>query len=95
MYGDWYRDPWGWAEYSWLRKNPSKLDLQAAIHKVGRDYVPTHDASYHLTEIPKNRLAVRPAVIQDSLSKILYATAVASNVKVLHADLPAWVFGWR
>ena len=33
---------------------------------------------FHTMEIPKNRLAVRPAVLQDSLSRLLIATAVAA-----------------
>ncbi|MEU5913703.1 RNA-directed DNA polymerase [Micromonospora sp. NPDC047527] len=96
MYGDWYRDPWGWPEFQWFGKNLAKVDISPFIRKdKGEGYVLSNPAAFHLMEVPKNRLAVRPAVVQDSISRLLYATAVASNGQRLHGDLADWAFGWR
>ncbi|MFI7279694.1 RNA-directed DNA polymerase [Micromonospora chersina] len=96
MYGDWYRDPWGWPEFQWVSKNLAKVDVRALLRKDREEgYVLANPAAFHLMEVPKNRLAVRPAVVQDSTSRLLYATAVASNAQRLHSDLADWVFGWR
>jgi len=95
MYGDWYRDPWGWPEFQWLSHNVGKVDVKTLLRKTSEGFGLVMPASFHLTEVPKNRLAVRPAVIQDSLSRLLYATAVASNLRQLQSDLPDWAYGWR
>jgi hypothetical protein len=42
---------------------------------------------WRVIEVPKNRLAVRLAVVQDSASRLLYATSVASSVAVLQRHL--------
>ncbi|MEV1109379.1 RNA-directed DNA polymerase [Micromonospora sp. NPDC049751] len=96
MYGDWYRDPWGWPEFQWFSKNIAKVEIASFIRKGGGvGHSLANPASFHLMEVPKNRLAVRPAVVQDSASRLLYATAVASNARALHDGLADWVFGWR
>ncbi len=96
MYGDWYRDPWGWPEYTWLQRNPAALPLKEFIARPFGGNLGLHEpAHFHTIEVPKTRLAVRPAVIQDSLTRLLYATATASNLPTLHRNLPDWVFGWR
>src|SRR5947209_17068862 len=91
MYGDWYRDPWGWPEYKWLRDSPQKIEVRGLLKKQGSAFTLALPCSFHPMEVPKNRLAVRPAVLQDSLSRLLFATAVASNISLLHRDLPEWV----
>ncbi|PSK67452.1 hypothetical protein B0E53_00571 [Micromonospora sp. MH33] len=95
MYGDWYRDPWAWPEYQWLQTSPAALPISEVLRKDDGVFVPRYPAFFHPAEVPKNRLAVRPAVLQDSLSRILYTTAVASNFGKLHRSLPDWVYGWR
>ncbi|WP_020521659.1 RNA-directed DNA polymerase [Catelliglobosispora koreensis] len=95
MYGDWYRDPWAWVEFQWLSGNASKFDLKDLLKKADGEYSLAVPPGFHLTEVPKNRLGVRPAVIQDPLTRVLYATAVGSNLTKLHESLPDWVYGWR
>jgi hypothetical protein len=95
MYGDWYRDPWGWPEYMWLDSKPSALNIQEFVRRERGSFSLTQPAFFHMIEVPKNRLAVRPAVIQDSLSRLLYVSSSASSLKQLHSDLPDWVYGWR
>ncbi|WP_089158227.1 RNA-directed DNA polymerase [Micromonospora sp. NBS 11-29] len=95
MYGDWYRDPWAWPEYQWLQSHPASLSVSDVLRKEDGVLIPRHPTFFHPTEVPKNRLAVRPAVLQDSLSRILYTTAVASNMEKMHRSLPDWVYGWR
>ncbi len=95
MYGDWYRDPWGWPEMVFLSQQPQKFDLSSVLMKEEGEHVLAVPPSYHMLEVPKSRLALRPAVVQDSLSRLVYASAVASNLPALHADLPDWAFGWR
>ena len=34
-------------------------------------------------------------MIQDSLTRLAYASAVATNLATLHDNLPEWAFGWR
>lgn len=96
MYGDWYRDPWGWPEFQWLAQKPDRFDIGAYMRRdEGGEHRLAVVPAYHLLEVPKSRLAFRPAVVQDSLSRLAYASAVASNLEKLHYDLPDWVFGWR
>src|SRR2546430_11965218 len=80
MYGDWERDPWGWPEFSWLSRNLAHVDAKNLVRKDSEGYGLVTPAFFHLIQVPKNRLAVRPAVVQDPLSRLLYATAVASNL---------------
>src|SRR5207244_11258275 len=70
-------------------------DAKNFVRKDSEGYGLVTPAFFHLIQVPKNRLAVRPAVVQDSLSRLLYATAVASNLGRLCGALPEWVFGWR
>lgn len=92
-YGDWYRDPWGWPEYWWLRKNIGDIDFKEYYDpSVRRLRLPP---VFHLMDVPKSHLGVRPAVIQDPISRFLYLTATASSMPRIHSDLPDFVFGWR
>lgn len=95
MYGDWYRDPWGWPEFTWLSQKPDRFDLASCVRKEGGEHILAIQPAFHIFEVPKSRVAFRPAVVQDSLSRLAYASAVASNMGRLHVDLPDWAFGWR
>ncbi|WP_158559923.1 reverse transcriptase domain-containing protein [Prauserella sp. PE36] len=92
-YGDWYRDPWDWPEYWWLRKNIGEIDFEEYYDPSTRRLrlAPV----FHLMDVPKTHLGVRPAVIQDPISRFLYLTATASAMPRIHSDLPDFVFGWR
>ena len=94
-FGDWFRDPWGWPEVT--SAFAEGLD---AVNDLG---LVQHDGEFHLQwhphfspmEVPKTALGVRPAVVQDPLSRLAYLAAVNAGIQKLHADLPDWVFGWR
>lgn len=96
MFGDWYRDPWGWPELS----HGAVADIDAEVDlglRAGSDgeYHLSVNPHFHLIDIPKSRLGVRPAVVQDPLTRLAYLSAVQSALGSLHSDLPDWVYGWR
>jgi hypothetical protein len=96
LYGDWYRDPWGWPEFHWAAENSSKIQSTDVLRtEKGTPVVPRNPAHFDLIEVPKNSLAVRPAVVMDPLSRLLYAAAAHPNLPKLHSKLPDWVYGWR
>lgn len=96
LYGDWYRDPWSWPELQWLRKSLSKCGPEQYFRRTrGEPLQLTQPPRYHAIEVPKSQLGVRPAVVQDPLSRWLYLSAVSSSIVTLHADLPDFVYGWR
>lgn len=95
-YGDWYRDPWGWPEL--LARNVQAVDVERdilAVAGAGGEYHLQEQPFFHLIEVPKSALGVRPAVVQDPLSRLAYLSATAAGLENLHCDLPDWVFGWR
>ena len=96
LYGDWYRDPWSWPE---LGINFAKgLDVEADLllgRTAGGEYHLTHRPVFHLVDVPKTWLGVRPAVVQDPLSRLAYLSATQAGLDKLHSSLPDWVYGWR
>jgi hypothetical protein len=95
MYGDWYRDPWGWPELA--APFVAGLDAEAdlGLRKRADEYHLSLTPYFHLMEVPKALLGVRPAVVQDPLSRLAYLAAVAGNLAALHEGVPEWVYGWR
>lgn len=91
LYGDWYKDPWGWPELTSV--DTDELDVERDGLLRGGE-LGAHPY-FHPIEVPKSRLGVRPAVVQDGLTRFLYLSAAAAEVDRLHADLHPWVFGWR
>ncbi|HEX4443133.1 MAG TPA: RNA-directed DNA polymerase [Galbitalea sp.] len=93
-YGDWYRDPWGWPECN--AEFASSLgpgDL--GVVKDGKRYILGHEPAFHVFDVPKSYIGIRPAVIQDVQSRLAYAAAASALAPKLHSALPDWVFGWR
>jgi hypothetical protein len=96
IYGDWFRDPWDWFEIRALVENPLLLNLDEFVRKDrAQGATLRNPASFTLIEVPKNDLAVRPAVIIDPLTRLLYAASVSPQLNRIHANLPQWCFGWR
>lgn len=94
QFGDWYRDPWGWPETTHeFAETLTFEDL--GVSKSGKSYVYDATPNFHLFDVPKSFLGVRPAVIQDVRSRLAYTTAAAGLAVQLHTDLPDWVYGWR
>ncbi|MFH8395162.1 reverse transcriptase domain-containing protein [Streptomyces sp. NPDC018036] len=94
MYGDWYRDPWGWPELPWVMKNPQDFPWSEIVHRDGNITL-RREPRFEPTVVPKSRLGVRPAVVMSLDVRIAYAAAIAQVTSKLHANLPEWVYGWR
>ncbi|KAA6217441.1 reverse transcriptase domain-containing protein [Streptomyces filamentosus] len=94
MYGDWYRDPWGWPELSWVMKDPSSFPWGEIVHKDGQITL-RREPRFEPTLVPKSRLGVRPAVVMGLDVRMAYAAAIAQVIPKLHTGLPEWVYGWR
>ncbi len=94
QFGDWYRDPWGWPETTHeFAETLTFEDL--GVSKRGNRYVYEATPDFHLFDVPKSFIGVRPAVIQDVRSRLAYTAAADGLAARLHADLPEWVYGWR
>ena len=95
LYGDWYRDPWGWPEF----RDEFAVTVSVEDLGVGR----TQNGSIGLVRpphfqalsMPKIQLGTRPAVNQDPASRLAFTAAALAVAKPLHEQLPDWVFGWR
>jgi hypothetical protein len=95
-YGDWYRDPWGWPELS--AANVDGLDVEEDLRIVVDADGAFHLAErpcFHLIEVPKSALGIRPAVVQDPMSRLAYLAATSAGLEDLHRELQPWVYGWR
>jgi hypothetical protein len=96
MYGDWHRDPWGWPELTRLGKTTIDAEADLGVTAARRgEYHLRLRPHFHLVEVPKTRLGVRPAIVQDPLSRLAYLSAVHAGMSQLNSDLPEWVYGWR
>ncbi|UGU29880.1 RNA-directed DNA polymerase [Mycolicibacterium smegmatis] len=94
LYGDWYRDPWGWPEIL----NPqfvARLDVEEHLGLEKGNVASSLQPFFHSMEVPKTYLGVRPAVVQDPISRLAYNSAVLKGAGSLHSALPDWVYGWR
>lgn len=98
-YGDWYRDPWGWPEGS--PEFVSALDLESdfGVKKIRENGKTTHWLElapfFHPMSVPKSLVGIRPAVVFDLQSKLIFTAAVDRISKRLHDQMPDWVYGWR
>lgn len=87
LVGDWYKDPWGWPEYSSLSSdNWSVLVRRARAGGVRR---------VSSIEVPKENFAIRPAMVLEGVDRVLFQALVDRQSKRLIGDLDQWVFGWR
>lgn len=94
LYGDWYRDPWGWPEVLTV-DFVANLDAEAHLGIDKKSVSTSLDPFFHRMEVPKSYLGVRPAVVQDPISRFAYNAAVLNGAGTLHSDLQPWVYGWR
>jgi hypothetical protein len=93
-YGDWYRDPWNWPEITAeaaVFLTPEDLD----VRRDDRQYNYHGTPAFHVFDVPKSYLGIRPAVVQDSRSRLAFAAAAAATAARLHNSMPPWVYGWR
>ena len=86
-YGDWYRDPWHWAEMRWIVESRPELLLE----RLDADGV----RPAMKTDVAKENFGTRPAIIMDPLDRIVFQSVVDSLSLDLIGGLRDWVFGWR
>lgn len=86
--GDWYRDPWAWAELEWMPR-AGRLDL--LVERLQGTGV----AATERIDVPKENFARRPAIVLDPLDRLAYQALVDRASTALIGDLRPWVFGWR
>src|SRR6267154_3797004 len=85
--GDWYRDPWSWAELDWVVKKAPEI-LSARLNEKGsRRAVPL--------DVPKENFAIRPALLLDPVDRLCYQALVDRLSVSLIGDLRGWAYGWR
>ncbi len=86
--GDWYRDPWRWAELDWLVPNHLEEYAVPRLNAGGVKQTAKLD-------VAKENFAVRPAVVLDPLDRLLYQALVDALSVRLIGSLPVWAYGWR
>jgi hypothetical protein len=86
-FGDWYRDPWGWPELSFLSDG-------GRVHVLTRAMKGPTGAATAL-DVPKTPTKARPAVILDLIDRVLYQACVDSVAPMISRQLPRRVYGWR
>lgn len=86
MTGDWYRDPWNFPEFEFLRDERPDLLL---------DFVSTRPGRLSLIDVPKENFGVRPAVILGPLDRLGYQALVDVISGRAIGHLQGWVYGWR
>jgi hypothetical protein len=91
MYGDWYRDPWSWPELGaqFVESLDAEADLMLARNARG-EYHLAYLPAFHLIDVPKSWLGVRPVVVQDSASRLAFLSATQAGLDKLHSSLPDW-----
>ncbi len=92
-YGEWYRDPWGWPELT--PEFVESVGLEA-VGQLESGQTPLRVlATFHSFSFPKSYFGVRPAVVLDAPTRLVYTAAALEMAKALHGELPDWVCGWR
>lgn len=86
--GDWFQDPWGLPEVTWLAKRGHHV-LDATL--IAAD-PPVYGTP---ANVPKSAHTERPATILDPLGRLVYQAIVDAASARLTSDLPTWTFGWR
>lgn len=87
--GDWYRDPWDWPEYSFLRTRDGLDLLRSRLASNALVGMPA------AIDVPKENFGIRPAVILGVGDRVVYQTLVDALGPSLIGDLLPDVYGWR
>jgi hypothetical protein len=85
--GDWHQDPWGWPELTFFLKTDPAL-VYEHCRSTG-----AHRAA--LLDVPKENWGTRPAVVLNTLDRVVYQALVDRLSVDLIGELDANVFGWR
>ncbi len=87
LYGDWYRDPWGWPELRWAVSDAPELVLERLDGTGVEAFAPI--------DVAKESFGTRPAIVMDPLDRLAYQCLVDAVSGDLIGDLRPGVFGWR
>lgn len=85
--GDWYRDPWGWPELSFLLNHEPEFVIDHLEGSGARRPA--------LIDVPKENWGSRPAVVLDIVDRLAYQGLVDRLSVDLIGGLPVSVYGWR
>jgi hypothetical protein len=86
IFGDWYRDPWGWPELDWCASHPDfvvqRLNSEGVLRSAKLD-------------VAKENFSTRPALIIDPTDRLVYQALVDSLSVSLIGGLASWIYGVR
>src|SRR6267142_2605865 len=82
--GDWYRDPWNWAELRWVVKKAPELLASRLNDKGSKHAVPI--------DVPKENFVIRPALLLDPLDRLAYQALVDRLSATLVGKLHGWAY---
>ena len=88
LFGDWYRDPWGWPEIAWLATS------DGVPHLVRRLNASDVRRSSRI-DVAKENFGTRPAVVLDAADRVVYQALVFLHSVKMGSDLSPFVHGWR
>ncbi len=86
--GDWYRDPWGWAEVDWAVSEALEDVVIPRTRATGVRHVAKLD-------VAKENFSVRPAMVMDPIDRLCYQVLTDALSMPLIGDLSPWAYGWR
>lgn len=86
--GDWYRDPWGWPEYDYLRREGHDA-LQARVRSN------TSPRPVSELDVPKENFGLRPAMVLDLLDRVTYQIMVDRVSVDAIGNMSRKSLGWR
>ncbi len=88
LFGDWYRDPWGWPEIPWLA---TRDGIPHLIRRLNASDVRRSSR----IDVAKENFGTRPAVVLDPTDRVVYQALVDLHSVKLGAATAAFVHGWR
>lgn len=86
--GDWFRDPWGWPELSWILRTGSMDFVLQRLNASG-----VRRASR--LDVAKENFSTRPALVIDPVDRLAYQALVDRVSMDIIGGLDSWVYGWR
>lgn len=87
LYGDWFRDPWGWPELKWSTTKRPQVILERIRESGVGGYAPI--------AVAKEGFGTRPALVMDPIDRLVYQALVDAMSSKLIGGLRPTAFGWR
>lgn len=88
IFGDWYRDPWGWPETEWLASAEGHRHVLHALESTDpRRGTPL--------DVPKENFSTRPAYVFDPVERLIFQALIDRISKQLVGSMPRWSYSWR